>query len=203
MVQVVPYRPKLWPSVSSLLSPVGRPAMGRLEGGHGLPRREGAHRARERRGRRGAPALRTRRSRLYIWDVFVNTRTLCWTTRLARSRHCKHRNNNALLCVTENRIALPLARTPEAPHYWERRLISCFCFASHVGHSSDGPPALVAHSPCRVSPALFGRETRSRRGTHSSDSVHSAKPPRSPAPELLTHGHRPRDAHSVEITPDV
>ena len=28
---------------------------------------------------------------------------------------------------------LLLARTPEAPHYWERRHISCFCFASHVG----------------------------------------------------------------------
>ena len=51
-----------------------------------------------------------------------------------RRTHCKRRDNNALPCVTKHRIALPLARTPEAPHYWERRLISCFCFASHVGH---------------------------------------------------------------------
>ena len=48
--------------------------------------------------------------------------------------------------------------SPSTPLYWERRLISCSCFASTLASSSDGPPALVAHSPCRASPALFGRD---------------------------------------------
>ena len=94
-----------------------------------------------------------------------------------RRTHCKRRDNNALPCVTKHRIALPLARTPEAPHYWERRLISCSCFASTLATSSDGPPALVAHSPVGGLLSRFRPgETQSRRGTHSSDSVHSANP---------------------------
>ena len=55
------------------------------------------------------------------------------------------------------------------------------CFASHVDRltcaSSDGPPALVAHSPVGGLLSRFRPgETQSRRGTHSSDSVHSANP---------------------------
>ena len=82
-----------------------------------------------------------------------------------------------------------------APHYWERRLISCFCFASHVGHSSDGPPALVAHSPVGGLLSCFrSGETQSRRGTHSSDSVHSANPEECGAG--VTH---PDTAHEMRI----
>ena len=91
--------------------------------------------------------------------------------------------------------------SPSTPLYWERRLISCFCFASHVGPSSDGPPALVAHSPCRASPALFGRDAVKAR-----DALLGQYPlgqPRGVRRRGYSPRHRPRDAHSVETTPDV
>ena len=38
--------------------------------------------------------------------------------------------------------------SPSTPLYWERRLISCFCFASHVGHLFRwAPAAALATSP--------------------------------------------------------
>ena len=120
-----------------------------------------------------------------------------WSAKQARRTGVKRRDGahtvNAVTttqCVTENRIALPLARTPETPHYWERRLISCFCFASTLATSSDGPPALVAHSPVGgLLPCFRPGETQSRRGTHSSDSVHSANPEESGAG--VTHPRTP------------
>ena len=67
--------------------------------------------------------------------------------------------------------------------------------------SSDGPPALVAHSPCRASPALFGRDAVKAR-----DALLGQCPlgqPRGVRRRGYSPGHRPRDAHSVETTPDV
>ena len=67
--------------------------------------------------------------------------------------------------------------------------------------SSDGPPALVAHSPYRVSPALFGRDAVKAR-----DALLGQCPlgqPRGVRRRGYSPGHRPRDAHSVETTPDV
>ena len=67
--------------------------------------------------------------------------------------------------------------------------------------SSDGPPALVAHSPSRVSPALFGRDAVKAR-----DALLGQCPlgqPRGVRRRGYSPGHRPRDAHSVETTPDV
>ena len=56
--------------------------------------------------------------------------------------------------------------------------------------SSDGPPALVAHSPVGGLLSCFRPgETQSRRGTHSSDSVHSANPEESGAG--VTHPRTP------------
>ena len=85
--------------------------------------------------------------------------------------------------------------SPSTPLYWERRLISCFCFASTLATSSDGPPALVAHSPVGGLLSRFRPgETQSRRGTHSSDSVHSANPEECGAG--VTH---PDTAHEMRI----
>ena len=61
--------------------------------------------------------------------------------------------------------------------------------------SSDGPPALVAHSPVGGLLSRFRPgETQSRRGTHSSDSVHSANPEECGAG--VTH---PDTAHEMRI----
>ena len=61
--------------------------------------------------------------------------------------------------------------------------------------SSDGPPALVAHSPVGGLLSRFRPgETQSRRGTHSSDRVHSANPEESGAG--VTH---PDTAHEMRI----
>ena len=61
--------------------------------------------------------------------------------------------------------------------------------------SSDGPPALVAHSPVGGLLSRFRPgETQSRRGTHSSDSVHSANPEECSAG--VTH---PDTAHEMRI----
>ena len=85
--------------------------------------------------------------------------------------------------------------SPGTPLYWERRLISCSCFASTLASSSDGPPALVAHSPVGGLLSRFRPgETQSRRGTHSSDSVHSANPEECGAG--VTH---PDTAHEMRI----
>ena len=63
------------------------------------------------------------------------------------------------------------------------------------GLSSDGPPALVAHSPVGGLLSRFRPgETQSRRGTHSSDSVHSANPEECGAG--VTH---PDTAHEMRI----
>ena len=73
--------------------------------------------------------------------------------------------------------------------------------ASTLVPSSDGPPALVAPSPCRVSPALFGRDAVKAR-----DALLGQCPlgqPRGVRRRGYSPGHRPRDAHSVETTPDV
>ena len=70
-----------------------------------------------------------------------------------------------------------------------------------LANSSDGPPALVAHSPCRASPALFGRDAVKAR-----DALLGQCPlgqPRGVRRRGYSPGHRPRDAHSVETTPDV
>ena len=70
-----------------------------------------------------------------------------------------------------------------------------FCFASTLATSSDGPPALVAHSPVGGLLSCFrSGETQSRRGTHSSDSVHSANPEECGAG--VTH---PDTAHEMRI----
>ena len=59
-----------------------------------------------------------------------------------------------------------------------------------LASSSDGPPALVAHSPVGGLLSRFRPgETQSRRGTHSSDSVHSANPEESGAG--VTHPRTP------------
>ena len=85
--------------------------------------------------------------------------------------------------------------SPITPRDWERRLISCSCFASTLATSSDGPPALVAHSPVGGLLSRFRPgETQSRRGTHSSDSVHSANPEECGAG--VTH---PDTAHEMRI----
>ena len=112
-----------------------------------------------------------------------------------------NRQNSAHTSQKKKELHCRSPAPPSAPHYWERRLISCFCFASHVGHSSDGPPALVAHSPCRASPALFGRDAVKAR-----DALLGQCPlgqPRGVRRRGYSPGHRPRDAHSVETTPDV
>ena len=92
--------------------------------------------------------------------------------------------------------------SPGTPLYWERRLISCFCFASHVGHLFRWAPgtrsALTVQGLTRPV-----RERRSQGEGRTPRTVSTRPTPRSPAPGLLTHGHRPRDAHSVETTPDV
>ena len=67
----------------------------------------------------------------------------------------KHLNNNALLCVTDDRIAQPLAPPPNAPHYWERRLISCFCFAPNVGQLFRWAPGTRSALTGRRLAALF------------------------------------------------
>ena len=67
--------------------------------------------------------------------------------------------------------------------------------ASTLVPSSDGPPALVAHSPVGgLLPCFRPGETQSRRGTHSSDSVHSANPEECGAG--VTH---PDTAHEMRI----
>ena len=74
-------------------------------------------------------------------------------------------------------------------------------FVGRRAGSSDGPPALVAHSPCRASPALFGRDAVKAR-----DALLGQYPlgqPRGVRRRGYSPGHRPRDAHSVETTPDV
>ena len=91
--------------------------------------------------------------------------------------------------------------SPSTPLYWERRLISCSALHPTLTASSDGPPALVAHSPYRVSPALFGRDAVKAR-----DALLGQCPlgqPRGVRRRGYSPGHRPRDAHSVETTPDV
>ena len=85
--------------------------------------------------------------------------------------------------------------SPSTPLYWERRLISCSALHPTLTASSDGPPALVAHSPVGGLLSRFRPgETQSRRGTHSSDSVHSANPEECGAG--VTH---PDTAHEMRI----
>ncbi len=141
---------------------------------------------------RQLPALATR-------DHPSKTQRQASGVRRQDGAHCRHRNNNALLCVTENRIALPLARTPEAPQLGTAtHIMLLLCI--HVGHLfPDGPPALVARSSVGgLLPCFRPGETQSRRGTHSSDSVHSANPEESGAG--VTPHPRTRDiAHEMRI----
>ena len=63
------------------------------------------------------------------------------------------------------------------------------------GAAGDVPPALVAHSPVGgLLPCFRPGETQSRRGTHSSDSVHSANPE-----ECGAGATHPDTAHEMRI----
>ena len=89
------------------------------------------------------------------------------------------------------------------PHFHSPRPVYIMLLLLHptLAASSDGPPALVAHSPCRASPALFGRDAVKAR-----DALLGQCPlgqPRGVRRRGYSPGHRPRDAHSVETTPDV
>ena len=93
--------------------------------------------------------------------------------------------------------------SPSTPLYWERRLISCFCFASHVGHLFRWAPGTRS--------ALTGRRLAvsfpaGRDAVKARDALLGQCPlgqPRGVRRRGYSPGHRPRDAHSVETTPDV
>ena len=144
-------------------------------------------------------------------------RSCCF--RRPQAQHNRYRIRARMSCVTSTRVPAESAdqseswsescadRAQPAPLAHHTTLLGT---ATHImlpllhptlATSSDGPPALVAHSPCRASPALFGRDAVKAR-----DALLGQCPlgqPRGVRRRGYSPGHRPRDAHSVETTPDV
>ena len=142
-----------------------------------------------RRGAAAPPASSSDRSR----SSLNNVRRREW--------RLKYNNNTQLPFLKRQNLRCRSPASPEPHTLGNGDSYPASVLASTLVPSSDGPPALVAPSPCRVSPALFGRDAVKAR-----DALLGQCPlgqPRGVRRRGYSPGHRPRDAHSVETTPDV